>query len=305
MRNEAQCVAALVDALNTNLEGQVASFEILCVDDGSEDGTDEAVERLQQAHPQVVLLRLSRHFGKESALWAGLSQARGQGVLFMDADLQHPPELIPEMIAAWRAGADVVEGVKRSRGREPLTYRWASRLFNRLASQSVGRSFDGASDYKLLDRQVTAALLECEERHRFFRGLVAWVGFRVVQVPFDVAERTTGRSAWNRWQLLRFALRNLIAFTALPLHLVALGGAIALLLSVGLGVQTLYRYLSGTSLGGFTTVILLQLLLSGILLASVGVVALYVAELYVEAKARPLFFVRRSRHTGGTPAPRG
>lgn len=295
MRDESEGVEALIAALDAAVDGHLRSKEILCVDDGSGDDTCAAIEAIQASRPDIVLVQLSRHFGKESAMAAGLSEARGEAVVFIDADLQHPPALIPQMLEAWRAGADVVEGVKQRRGREPLMHRLSAGLFNAVSGRSIGRSLDGASDFKLLDRQVVTALLGCDERHRFFRGLVAWVGFEVVQLPFDVAERSVGRSSWSTLQLMRFALRNLLAFTALPLHMVAGAGAVALLFSVLLGTQTLYRYLSGTALGGFTTVILLQLLLSGILLASVGVVALYVAELYVEAKARPVFIVRRAR----------
>jgi glycosyltransferase involved in cell wall biosynthesis len=216
-------------------------------------------------------------------------------VAFIDADLQHPPELLVQMIEHWRKGAEVVEAVKVNRGREPASYALAAWLFNRLSHAALGRDLRGSSDYKLLDRQVADAVLACPERNRFFRGLVAWMGFTVVELPFEVAARAAGKSAFSTTRLLRFAVSALLAFTAFPLQLVALMGAFALVFSLGLGAQTLWRYLSGTALGGFTTVILLQLILSGLVLASLGVISLYLAELYVEIKARPLFLARKQR----------
>jgi polyisoprenyl-phosphate glycosyltransferase len=293
MHNEADVADRLLDSLGAVLADE--DFEILCVDDGSVDDTAARVGAHEARGMRVRLVRLSRRFGKEAALMAGLEEAEGAAIAFIDADLQHPPELLRDMIALWRDGADVVEGVKRSRGREPLAYRASAYLFNRLSHAALGRDLHGSSDFKLLDRQVARAILACPERNRFFRGIVAWVGFRVVELPFDVAPRAAGKSAFGVRALFRFAFSALLAFTAFPLKLVALLGAFALVFSMLLGVQTLYRYFTGTALGGFTTVILLQLILNGLLLAGIGVVALYVSELYTEAKARPLFVVRRPR----------
>lgn len=301
MHNEGVVVDALLDALTSALAACTGDFEIVCVSDGSRDDTAQRVLRRVANDPRVRLVELSRRFGKEAALVAGLEAARGRVVGFIDADLQHPPMLIGRMIQHWREGADVVEAVKVNRGREPWAYSVLAWLFNRLSRAALGRDLRGSSDFKLLDRQVADSVLACPERNRFFRGLVAWMGYNVVEVPFDVAPRIGGRSAFTTAGLARFAIQALLAFTAFPLHLVAGAGAIAFVLSLGLAAQTLYRYLSGTALGGFTTIILLQLFLNGLLLASVGVVALYLAEVYVEVKARPLFVARKPRGEGPRP----
>jgi dolichol-phosphate mannosyltransferase len=211
----------------------------------------------------------------------------------MDADLQHPPELIPQLVALWRQGNEVVSAVKQSRGREGLLYRAMSGLFNAMMGSAAGASFRGASDFKLLDREVIDALARCPERNRFFRGLVTWVGFRTAQIPFDVRDRVAGRTKWSGTGLIRYSMRNLIAFTALPLKLVATAGFVTLVLAAGLAVQTLWRYLSGRAVSGFTTVILLQLIIGGLLLTSVGVIAIYIAEIYDEVKERPMYVVKK------------
>jgi dolichol-phosphate mannosyltransferase len=168
-------------------------------------------------------------------------------------------------------------------------------LFNRLMGSSANRAFHGASDFKLLDRQVVDALASLPERARFFRGLVAWVGFRTCDVSFDVAPRAGGLTKWSTRALIRYSLRNLIAFSEFPLKLVAFVGFVTLLFAAVVAGQTLYRYVTGTAITGFTTVILLQLVIGGLLLTSVGVLALYVAQLYAEVKGRPTFILRRPR----------
>jgi len=167
---------------------------------------------------------------------------------------------------------------------------------------AAGESFRGASDFKLLDRQVIEALAQCSERSRFFRGLVTWVGFRTAEVPFAVQPRAAGRTKWSVWGLVRYSIRNLVAFSALPLKLVATSGFVTLVFAAGLAVQTLWRYLAGRAVSGFTTVILLQLILGGLLLTSVGIIAVYVAEIYDEVKRRPVFVVKRPRDDVRDPA---
>jgi len=293
--NEAKAIETSLAAVRGHVEKTGRSFEILCVDDGSRDGTHEVLARLVRADPRLVVVPLSRNFGKEAAMAAGLAEARGRAVLLLDADLQHPPELIPRMVELWEEGNDVVSAVKEERAEESTLYRGMTRVFNGLMAGASGGSFRGASDFKLLDRQVVDALNQCPERSRFFRGLVTWVGFRTAEIPFTVAARVAGESKWSTWGLVRYSVRNLIAFSALPLKLVAAAGFATLFFAAGLAVQTLWRYLAGQAVSGFTTVILLQLILGGILLTSVGVIALYVAEIYAEVKHRPVFLVRRPR----------
>src|SRR5690606_33878161 len=180
-----------------------------------------------------------------------------------------------------------------SRGSESIGYRFMAGLFNRFMGEAPdGRSFAGASDFKLLDRQVVEALKQCSERHRFFRGLVAWVGFRTHEIPFDVRTRAAGQSKWSRSSLLRYSLRNLLSFSAWPLRLIAAVGFSTLVFAALLAMWTLYRYLRGDSLAGFPTVILLQLIFGGLLLTSLGVMSLYLAEMFEEIKRRPIYLYR-------------
>jgi glycosyltransferase involved in cell wall biosynthesis len=291
--DEEESIGLTIAAVKDQLATTGATFEIVAVDDGSTDGTLARLEQAERDDERVRLVSLSRNFGKESALAAGLDASRGRAVIVMDADLQHPAEVLPRLIELWREGNDVVSAIKEGRGREGLTYRLMASLFNALMGSAAGKTFRGASDFKLLDRQVVDALAECSERTRFFRGLVTWVGFRTAEVPFTVQPRKAGRTKWSTTGLVRYSMRNLLAFTALPLKMVAGAGFITLVLAFGLGVQTLWRYLSQRAVSGFTTVILLQLILGGLLLTSVGVIAIYVAEIFDEVKRRPTFVVKR------------
>lgn len=295
MYNEAEMVDRCLAAVTAEMERLGRAFEIVCVNDGSVDRTAELLDAAAARDARVVPVHFARNFGKEAALSAGLEAARGAAVLFMDADLQHPPDLIPQMVARWDEGFDVIDAVKADRGRENPLYRAFAHIFYALMGGAVGQNLRGASDFKLLDRQVVDALLRMPERNRFFRGLVAWVGFRVARVPFQVREREAGTSKWNVRSLVSYSIRNLVAFSAVPLKVVAWLGFATVGLGVVLAAQTLWNWWSGIAVDGFTTVILLMLFLCGLILVSIGVVAYYVAYLYEEQKARPLYVVRRHR----------
>jgi dolichol-phosphate mannosyltransferase len=295
MFNEAEVLELTLSRVREELTRTGRSFEILCIDDGSTDDTAQQLGALAMRDPRIVPVSFSRNFGKEAAILAGLEFARGRAVLFLDADLQHPPEVIPALLARWDEGFEVVDAVKASRAGEGWIRRRLAALFHGLLGTALDHDLAGASDFKLLDRQVVDALRRCPERNRFFRGLVAWVGFRVARVPFHVAERAAGRSKWSPADLVGYTLRNLVAFTPAPLKLVAWIGFLTVLAGGVLAAHTLYKWLAGTSLTGFTTVILLQYWLCGLILVSLGVLGYYVSSLYEEQKARPLFVVRSPR----------
>jgi glycosyltransferase involved in cell wall biosynthesis len=307
MYNEEAVLNQTLSKVVGQMESLGESFEVVCIDDGSSDSTPRLLEGARQKDDRISVLRLSRNFGKEAAMAAGLDAARGEAVLLLDADLQHPPELIPEMVRAWKEGAEVVNGMKASRGSEGFVYRIMAGLFNRLMGQaSTGGSFRGASDFKLLDRQVVEALKSCPERHRFFRGLVAWVGFTTRDIPFDVQERAGGQTKWSTLGLIRYSLRNILSFSAFPLRVIATAGFCTLLFAAALAGWTLFRYLRGDSLAGFPTVILLQLIFGGLLLTSLGVMSLYLAEMFEEMKRRPVYIYRaggagRASSAGSSP----
>jgi len=297
MYNEEATIPIVLSEVRRRLAEVGLSFEIVCIDDGSSDQTGSLLEAEAKLDATLVVLRFARNFGKEAALTAGLDHARGRAALLLDSDLQHPPSLLAEFVRRWQDGADVVNGVKVDRGRESFTYRASAGVFNRLMGQSLpaaGAGFAGASDFKLLDRQVIEALKSCPERNRFFRGLVAWIGFRVDTVPFEVQERAAGHSKWSHSQLVRYSVRNLLAFSALPLRLIAMAGFGMLVFTVGLSAWTLYRYARGDSLAGFPTVILVELVLGSLVLTSLGVISLYLAEMFDEMKKRPIYVCRSS-----------
>jgi glycosyltransferase involved in cell wall biosynthesis len=266
--------------------------EIIVVDDGSTDNTWEVIREVCAAEPMVVGIRLSRNFGKESALAAGLVYCRGRAAIVMDADLQHPPELIPEMVRIWREeGAEIVEAQKsRSRTESPLVSA-RRRVFNGMVRRMSGFDLSEASDFKLLDEKVLEAWRRLGERSTFFRGMVAWLGFRVVRIPFDVASRTSGDSKWSLRGLVNLALVGLTAFSAVPLRLASILGVLFLVFAVGASIYTLIYRLLGIAQPGFTTVILLQMFTSSLVLLCLGIIGEYIARIYDEVKARPRYVV--------------
>lgn len=266
-------------------------FELVLVDDGSPDDTWDEIMRLRSEHPEITAIRLSRNFGKESALAAGLDASRGEAVVVMDGDLQHPPSLLPEMLRRWRQGAEVVEAVKRSRGTEGFVSRTGARLFYGVFTRLTGVDLRGASDYKLMDRRVVRAWQSLRERNLFFRGMNAWLGFRREQIPFDVAARTEGQSGWSVLQLARLALTGVTSFSSAPLYLIMAMGMIFLAVAFVIGMQTIYVKITGMAVDGFTTVILLLLLVGGVLSFGLGLIGIYIARIYEEVKGRPRYVI--------------
>jgi len=275
------------------LDGCGVRYEFVVVDDGSSDDTWAVLARCSARLPTLRALRLSRRFGKENALTAGLERARGAAVLVMDADLQHPPSLIPAMIKAWREERyEVVEAVKQKRGREPLVARLGARLFYPLFRRLSGFDLEGASDFKLLDRRVLEAWASMGERNVFFRGMSAWLGFRRKAIPFEVAPRAGGASGWSPWRLLRLGVNGITAFSTAPIHLITLLGFAFLAFALVLGVQTIYQKFWGHAETGFTTVIVLVLMTGSSVMIGLGVIGLYVSRIYEEVKGRPRTVVR-------------
>lgn len=285
-------LAPLLDRLEPALAGCDLSYEVLFVDDGSSDGTWARLEELRVSRPWLAGLRLSRNFGKEAALSAGIEAARGALVLVMDADLQHPPEIVPLLVERWRAtGANVVEGVKQRARNEPWISRASARGFYRLFFWLTGFDLGGHTDFKLFDQDVREAWLRLGERTLFFRGLMAWLGFRRERVPFTIPDVPGRHSRWSVWGLTSLAIRAFTSFSALPLQLVTVAGCLFFLFALGLGLQTLYRWWNGAALEGFATVILLQLIIGSATLLGLGLVGAYLARIYEEVKARPRYLI--------------
>jgi len=278
---------------------------LVAVDDGSTDGTWAALAQLAAQDARISRIGFTRNFGKEAAVHAGLQHAcdamGADVVVVIDADLQHPPALVGQMLARWREGCDVVEGVKRNRGDESAARRWAANAFYSLFTRLSGLRLQQATDFKLLDRRVAQAVLQLGERGRFFRGIVQWLGFPSAQVEFDVAARAGGASAWSTLSLARYAWRNLTSFSSAPLGIVTTLGGIGLAFGVVLGAKALLDKLQGRALDGFSTVILLQILFGSLILLSLGIIGSYIARIYEELKRRPLYVLRpgETRGPGG------
>ena len=277
--NEEHVLAGTVREVQHQLP---AEHEIIIVDDGSGDGTWDTITTLAKVDPRIRGARLSRNFGKEAAIAAGLELARGDAAIVMDCDLQHPPQLLGQMIGMWQRGeAEVVEAFKRTRGP------FASRAFYALFERLSGIDLVGASDFKLLDRRVLNTYNTLRERNVFFRGLTAWLGFRRAAVHFEVPARATGRSRWTRLKLLGLAVTAILAFSPIPLFIVLGLAAIFFVISVLLGAWALYLWAVGQAVSGFTTVILLILMSGSMILAGLGVIGLYLAKIYDEVRGRP------------------
>lgn len=285
VRNEEQQIPAFAAEVGRILTGVRA--KIVFVNDGSSDGTWAMIARLRDHDARVGGLRLSRNFGKEAAVFAGLEAARGDAVMVMDVDFQHPPALIPRMIDLWRSGCwKIVEARKSLRGKEGVWYRLFSRLFYWTLKTGTGFDFHGSTDFKLLDRVVVDMLRELPERVTFFRGITSWTGIDRTSVDFEMPE-TGRRSRWSLLRLIRFSIDAITSFTPWPLFLVAFAGAVFSVFALLLGLQTLFMYFSGRAVTGFTTVILLTLIVGATIMFGLAVLGLYVSRLFDEVKGRP------------------
>ena len=295
--NEEASVPRAAGTITALLTGAGIPHELLFVDDGSKDGTWAAVERQAGLYPAVRGVRFSRNFGKEAAIFAGLAQAKGDCVVVMDCDLQHPPEKIIEMYRLWQKGVQVVEGVKSDRGKESPLHAFAAKSFYSIISRATKIDMSRASDFKLLDRRAVDTLLAMREKNAFFRALSSWIGFETAQVEFEVQPRLEGESKWSLVSLVRYAVTNIVSFTTAPLQLVTVLGAVVFAMSVALGLWSLWQKFTGQALEGFTTVILLQLIIGSILMFCLGIIGYYIAKIYEEIKDRPRYIL--SQGCGG------
>lgn len=293
MFNESANLEPFFARLEAALAQLDLTVEIVCVDDGSSDGTWESLVQRGARDSQFRAVRLSRNFGKDIALACGLAHTTGRAVVPIDADLQHPPEVIAEFVAAWRAGYDMVYGVRRSRGTDSRLRRVASALFYRLFERLANvRMPPGAGDFRLLDRRVVDVLNQMPERARFMKGLFAWVGFRQTGIEYDVGERQAGRSTWSLRRLVAFAVDGFASFTTLPLIVAGYLGAVLALPSLALGIYFAIRTLIfGVDVPGYASVIVAVLILGSIQLLTLGLFGAYLGRVFDEVKRRPLYVV--------------
>ncbi len=291
--NEEKQIPISIGRLIPLLDDLKIQYSLLLVDDGSRDGTWNAILNGVQQYPDNVRgLRLSRNFGKEAAICAGLDVADSDAVILMDGDLQHPPEYIPEMLRLWRdEGYEIVEGVKSSRGKESLSSKVNATMFYGLFHKVSGYQLANASDFKLLDRKVVLKWREFTEHNTFFRGLSAWLGFRRVSFPFEIAERQTGASRWSLRKLMALSINAITSFSAMPLQLITTIGLVFMAGALILLVQTLVNFFAGHAASGFTTVIVVELAIGACIMISLGLIGTYIARIFEEVKNRPRYVV--------------
>ncbi len=291
--NEEKMIAVAASRMAEVLGGAGIDYELLFVDDGSRDGTWSEIQRCAQEDSHVVGVHFSRNFGKESAMFAGLETAKGDCVVVIDCDLQHPPEKIVDMYRLWEAGYEVVEGIKEDRGEETGFHKFAANSFYGIISRATGMDMASSSDFKLLDRKVVDTLNSLPERNVFFRALSFWVGYKKAEVSYRVQERTEGESKWSTKSLIRYAITNITSFSSAPLHMVTVMGIVTLIVAVVFGLISLVQKITGVAQPGFTTVILLLLLIGSFLMISLGIIGYYLARIYDEIKGRPRYIISR------------
>lgn len=295
--NEAENLSALYGRVLAVMEQTGKSWEMVCINDGSKDDTLEQLLALNQKDPRIVVIDLSRNFGKEAALTAGLDHARGDCAIPLDADLQDPPELIPELLAKWHEGFDVVNAVRLSRDGESWLKRASAHAFYRIINRMSDVDIpEDTGDFRLLSRPVLEAIKMLPERRRFMKGLFAWVGFRTASVDYHREPRYAGKTKWNYWRLWNFAVEGITSFSQVPLQLAAHLGlivsALAFLYAVYLVIGTLVY---GNPVKGYPSMMATLLFLGGVQLIALGVIGEYLGRIYEETKGRPVYLVR------GTP----
>ncbi len=288
--NEEATLPTLYARLTEVLTSLEISYELIMVDDGSTDRTAELLRQLRRDDARLKFIRLARNFGHQAAITAGLTHARGEAVIVMDADLQDPPEVIPELLARWNDGFEVVYAIRRNRKEPPpkrLAYTLFYRLLNRVASLDIPAD---AGDFCLMDRQVVDQLNALPERNRFLRGLRSWVGFRQTGIEYDRQARQAGRTKYGFWKLVRLAVDGLVSFSYLPLRVASGVGLVASLVSLPVGLYYLIlRLLGHREPAGFAAIVISVLFLGGVQLITIGIMGEYVGRIFDEVKNRPVY----------------
>jgi len=293
--NEEENIENIIKELDKYLSYHPYQYELIFIDDGSTDNTYNVIKKISQTRNDITIIKLSRNFGKEAAITAGLRNCEAEAVIVIDSDLQHPPDLIPSMINEWENGVQVVDAVKRKRQKENFLARAMSLLFNKVMNILTGMDFKGASDYKLLDKSAIVVLNSIDEKTRFFRGLTNWIGLRHSKIEYRVQERKSGTSKWNWIKLFQLSIDAITSYSSKPLHIVTFLGIFTLIFSIILGLQTLYNWLVGYAVSGFTTVILVVLIFSSIIMLSMGIIGIYISKLYNEVKNRPIYIIESKK----------
>jgi len=294
--NEEDNIASLFQTLSPILRNIAdCTFELLCINDGSRDGTLAALESARLGDPRILIIDFTRNFGKEAALTAGLDLATGDAVIFMDTDLQHPPELLPALIDKWRQGAAVVLAKRRSRATDSWSYRYLATAFYHIHNliSDIAIPVD-TGDFRLIDRRVADDLKKLPESRRFLKGLFAWVGYDTEVVEYEVAPRVHGKSSYNRWRSWNFALEGITSFSTVPLRLWTYIGILMTGISFLYVAWIIVRALAfGIDVPGYVTVLSAVTFFGGLQLIGIGILGEYIGRIYMETKRRPIYLIRR------------
>jgi len=291
--NEEKCIKRAYETIHSLLMENNIDSEFIFVDDGSQDQTYKMITELSLEKKNISGLHFSRNFGKESAISAGLAAVNGDCAVVIDCDLQHPPEKIVEMYRLWEQGYEIVEGIKKERGKEKKLHNIGARFFYSVISNMAGFDMANSSDFKLLDRKVVDVLNKMPERG-FFRAISFWVGYNKTTVEYDVRERVDGESKWSTVGLIKYALSNITSYSTAPMQIVTALGITMLIISVIFGVWALIDKIIGRALEGMTTVIIITIFIGSIIMISLGIIGYYIARIYEEIKGRPRYIISSS-----------
>ena len=291
--NEEKCIKSAYEVINSLLKENNIEGEFIFVDDGSQDQTYKIITDLSAENENITGLHFSRNFGKESAISAGLAAVNGDCAVVIDCDLQHPPEKIIEMYHLWEQGYEIVEGIKKERGKEKKMHSFGAKIFYSVISSMAGFDMANSSDFKLLDRKVVDVLNKMPERG-FFRAISYWVGYKKAIVEYDVNERVNGESKWSTRGLVKYAVSNISSYSTAPMQIVTALGGVMLFISVVFGVWALIDKIIGRALEGMTTVIIITIFIGSIIMISLGIIGYYIARIYEEIKGRPKYIISSS-----------
>jgi dolichol-phosphate mannosyltransferase len=294
--NEEMMIEKTCNTLKSVLDEAGIYYELVLVDDGSADRTWQEIEKAEEKDSHILGVHFSRNFGKEAAIFAGMAQSTGDVVAVMDCDLQHPPKILIEMYSRWVEGYQVIEGVKSSRGKESALHKKSADFFYGIMTKATKVDMRNASDFKMMDRKVVDSILSLPERNMFFRATSSWVGYCSTSVEFEVQEREAGESKWSTWSLIKYAFTNIVAFTTVPLQFVTMVGVICFFCTLVLMVYSLAQYFFGYAVEGYTTILVVLLLIGSTVMISLGIIGYYIAKIYEEVKHRPRYIVSKIIH---------
>jgi dolichol-phosphate mannosyltransferase len=285
----------IITALKTVFQSLAYPYTLIFIDDGSTDGTLEEIKREAAVNPQLFFIALARNFGHQNALKAGLDMADGDCVIMMDGDMQHPPDLIPEMLAQWEAGHDIVYTIRKDHKEIPMMKRKTSNMFYNLINNLSDIELEpGTADFRLMDKKVVAVFRTFKETDLFMRGLVKWMGFRQIGIEYDPAQRTQGRSKYTVKKMIRFALQGITSFSTRPLYIAVYLGFIFSLLSLLYIPYIVYSFYFGHVISGWTSVIATIAFFGGLQLMILGIIGMYLGKLFMQSKQRPHYIVKES-----------